>query len=262
MVSLRSDLRSVVVGDLARQGFSVQHVGVDGADPTAPIRSFIEAMGLGEPYIPVLYRRTADGVFSAPIVQVSASSVVGSSHPAFTTAAGTALHTDGTLERLGDVRTTLLHCHRPSVEGGESHVFDLAAAVDQLLVEDSAAAMTLFDKGVLRRWSTLEGTALSCTDAVAGRRACGRLTVRYSEQDRDEWLAPPGKERALQRARSWLVERAQPGSPLFTSFSLGPGDLLVLANDRVAHGRGSYRDDPSAPRCLFRALFLESLCLE
>lgn len=249
------ELRAEIARDLATRGYSIQHVSVDD-DPEAPIRWFIDQVGLGEPYVPVLYREQVTQAFARPVVAISTGT--GSGHPAFTTCQATPLHTDGTLEVLGAVRTSLLHCHRPAAEGGESHIFGLAAAIEQLAQRDAAAAETLFMPSVLRRWSTFEGARLSRVDAVAAPRG-GRLVVRFSDRETDEWLPPPGRERDFERARAWLAEMARPGSPLFVTLRLAQGDILVLANDQVAHGRGPYRDDPMAPRCLFRALFLEDL---
>lgn len=60
---------------------------------------------------------------------------------------------------------------------------------------------------------------------------------------------------ALARALDFFAAAARPGSLHYLEFVLRAGQGLLLANDRISHGRLAYRDDGTSHRVLLRGLF-------
>lgn len=220
--------------------------------PATP-QQLARQLGLGPVYVPPQYRDRpyTDGQGVTRIGTEAAAS-----HPAFGQATGQRLHCDGTLQRIGEIKTTILLCARPGRSGGTSHLFNSAAAFAWLLHEDPAAAAALTAADVLVRTSTLPGTRGQYSAGPAFAVADGRLISRYSITGTDTYdhdaVTDPA---ALDRALEFLRQAARPGSPYYTELTLAAGQGLLLANDQISHGRAAYHDDPDCPRLMLRALF-------
>jgi len=199
-------------------------------------------LGLGPVFTPPQYRDRpyTDGQGVTRIGTDAAAA-----HPAFGQATGQHLHSDGTLQRIGEIKTTILLCARPARSGGTSHLFNSAAAFAWLLHEDPAAAAALTAADVLVRTSTLPDTRGQYSAGPAFAVADGRLISRYSVTGTD----------TLDRGLAFLQQAARPGSPYYTELVLTAGQGLLLANDLISHGRAAYNDDPDCPRLMLRALF-------
>lgn len=209
-------------------------------------------LNLGEALIPRLYRdsvHTGDDGVSAVTASIT------STHP-FQSRDEQNLHCDGTLQALGQIPTTVMLCVHPAAHGGASVLFNAPAAFLELLANDPEAAAQLTHPGALVRVSTL--VAGHFTAGPAFRWDDGRLITRYSVTNTDSYhprCANDNDKEALERALRFLRRAAQPGSPHRCEFTLRASQALLLANDRLCHGRTAYRDDPGEARLLLRALF-------
>ncbi|MEU8216756.1 TauD/TfdA family dioxygenase [Micromonospora taraxaci] len=255
----RPDLLATVTARFAIAGFTL--IEADRPPQQDDLLAFANRLGLGEPFVPPLYRRPGTvQVAASGVSQLSAAGVGAGApmHPA-TSTVGQGWHVDGTLQELGEVRTSLLLCVRPAATGGESRLFNATAAFLDLAESDPAAAAALMAPDVLARTATVNG----CDDSTTGPAFAvidGQLLTRYARTHTDRWLPSatddPG---AVDRALARLDELAEPGSPYYLQFTMSAGQGLVFANSRICHGRAPYTDHPDQPRTLLRALFTTDL---
>lgn len=230
-------------------GFAVLQFPQEAA-PTAAIASLAEHLGLGDPYVPRLYRQTSG--FSAALASIQHSG--GTDHPGFATRSGQPWHVDGTLEDIGAIRTSVLYCVRAALSGGHTHLFNAVAAFHALKKADPEAARVLLDPSVLRRVSTILSEEEWNDGPAFHEDADGSCLNRFSEGATARWIAPKGKGEELERALSFLRARSEEKT-YSASIRLQTGQCLVFRNDQVSHSREEYVDDPKSPRKLVRALF-------
>jgi hypothetical protein len=209
-------------------------------------------LGLGPAFAPPQYR-------NRPYTNSHGVTTIGAhaaaSHPAFGQASAQQLHSDGTLQRIGEIKTTIMLCVQPAASGGVSQLFNAAGAFALLLHQDPEAAATLTAAEVLIRTSNLPDS-LGQTAGPAFAVADGRVLSRYSVTGTDAYdHAAVTDPAALDRALSFLRDAARPGSACYTELTLAAGQGLLLANDVISHGRTAYDDNPAAPRLILRALF-------
>jgi len=243
------------VARYTRHGFAVLQL-TGQVTPGTPLE-LAAALGLGPPFVPPLYAR--DGAAGPPVSRISAAFNTGTPdarHPSFGQAGGQHLHCDGTLQPIGYVKTSLLVCESPAAAGGDTTLFNAAAAYARLAAADPAAAVALATPGVLVRQASING----CTDVNAGPAftlARGRLVCGYSVTETDRWAVPDGVPAAdLHRGVTFLRHAAAQGSPFFIRLRLAAGQAIAFDNTRVSHGRTPYRDSPGRTRCLYRSLHL------
>lgn len=247
---------NAVVDRYRRHGFAIIEIAERPVTPET-LLTLSEQLGLGEPFVPPLYRM---GGNNPPVVsRISAASNVGTadeSHPSFGRTVEQRLHTDGTLQEIGYIRTTVLLCESPAAEGGETMLFNSTGAFARLLADDPQAAMVLATPGVLVRQANING----CADMNVGPAftVCdGELAGGYSMTETDRWAVPDGASEAdLRRGLDYLQTMASEGSGYYTQLSLAAGQAIVFDNTRISHGRTAYRDSPTRRRCLYRSLHL------
>ncbi|MGC4851866.1 TauD/TfdA family dioxygenase [Micromonospora sp. DT4] len=250
---------NALTGRVATAGFALVETGTaPGQDDLLGLAGLLD---LGEPFVPPLYRIPGSvQVGTAGVSQLTATpgaAADAARHPA-TSAIGQGWHVDGTLQQLGEVRTSLLLCVRPAATGGQSLLFNATAAFLDLADHDPAAAAALMAPSALVRMATVNGS----NDSTAGPAFAvtgGQLLTRYARTDADRWFPPSGDPAAVDRALARLDELAAPGSPYRLEFTMTAGQGLVFANSRLCHGRAAYTDDSAAPRTLLRGLFTTDL---
>ena len=238
---------------LAAAGFAIISCAQDPTNDTP--RALADALALGPMFTPPQYR-------NSPHINQGVSRIgtdhATRGHPAFGQTSGQALHSDGTLQRIGQVKTAMLVCVRPAASGGASRLFNAVGAFVELLDGDPAAAAALTAPDVLVRTSNLEHSRGQSMAGPAFAVADGRLISRYSVTATDRYddtaVTDPA---ALYRALAFLHEAAQPGSRHLLEFTLAAGQALLLANDLISHGRAAYTNDPDRPRLMLRALFTQ-----
>ncbi|MDI9889390.1 TauD/TfdA family dioxygenase [Streptomyces sp. HNM0645] len=233
-----------------QQGYATVQVR-GSASTSSDLFTLAEALNLGAPFTPPVYKNSPHT--SSGVSKISARP--DSDHP-FSGSLGQNLHCDGTLQHLGEVPTTILLCAAPAAEGGVTYLVDLVDAYAALRRTDSEAAEQLAHDDALKRTSG----SRSVTGPAFAEQQPGHLMTRYSRTVTDCYCALHGHQAALERALAFMDAAARPGSAFRTEVTLGSGQALIFANDRVGHGRTAYRDDLSHPRLLRRGLFTARPC--
>ncbi|GGY13697.1 MULTISPECIES: TauD/TfdA family dioxygenase [Streptomyces] len=242
-------VRRRIVDSYQRRGYAIVYV--PGVTPSAGhLSDLAAALRLGEVFTPPMYTESSHTAASG-VSRLTAAS--GGDHP-FQDRAAQNVHCDGTLQSLGQVRTTLMLCVRAAADGGASYLVNLVDAYAELRRVDPEAAEQLAHEAVLVRTSTF-CSGKSTSGAAFARERDGSWTTRYSRTATDTYHPSPDGAATLARALEFLDAAARAGSAFRTDFTLKPGHALILANDRLGHGRTAFCDDPSAPRLLLRALF-------
>jgi alpha-ketoglutarate-dependent taurine dioxygenase len=236
-----------------RYGYAVVQARND-MDPKAAILSLATQLRMGEPFVPPLY--TKNGYRSEPLARISRESGGAKSHPSFERATALPFHCDGTLQPIGMVKVAALFCASAAASGGETILFNAAAAFARLLDDDPDAALALANPGVLVRQANVNGSS-ECNRGPAFCVEDSWLVSGYSVADTDRWDYEAAPDRAaLARAVAYLSEASRPGSEHFLVFRLEAGQIIVMSNCRIAHGRLEYTD-AAAKRVLHRGLFLQ-----
>ncbi|WP_326769291.1 TauD/TfdA family dioxygenase [Streptomyces sp. NBC_01591] len=208
--------------------------------------------GLGEPYAPLLYRDR-----NAPLV-TEVTRKAESDHPAFHTGAAQGWHTDGLLEDIGTIRTTLLYCVRPAHGGGRTSLLNAGRVFDELRTEDPEAAEVLLRGTILGRRSTIPGAVREAVGPVFAELGDGHYATRYGEGQVERWYPKDAADqKSLARALGYF--RARRDDPdVRIDLLLQAGQCLIFRNDVLAHGRESFTDDPRCPRLLLRSLHTDA----
>ncbi|WP_367140551.1 MULTISPECIES: TauD/TfdA family dioxygenase [Streptomyces] len=208
--------------------------------------------GLGEPYVPLLYRDR-----DAPrVTEVTRKG--DSDHPVFHTCAAQGWHTDGLLEDIGTIKTTLLYCVSPARRGGRTSLLNTGRVFGELRTEDPEAADVLLRDTILGRRSTLPGVEREAVGPVFAGLGDGNYATRYGEGQVEHWYPGDAAERAaLDRAlRYFRTRRADPD--VRVDLLLRAGECLIFRNDVLAHAREDFTDDPRHPRLLLRSLHINA----
>ncbi len=165
-------------------------------------------------------------------------------------------HTDGYYnppER--QIRAMILHCVRSAAEGGLNRLMDHEMAY--LLLRDEnpqhiAALMQPDAMTIPLREDENDGVRAAQSGPVFSLDAAGNLHMRYTARTRSiEW-----KNNAATRAAVAALERllASDSAHVYTAH-LAPGMGLLCNN--VLHDRSAFIDDPTTPRLLYRARYLD-----
>lgn len=212
---------------------------------------------LGEPYIPPIYRM---GDHSSYVESSGLNHIGGpaqnSNHPAFSSSERLDLHTDGTLDRIGDIQTSILVCVNPARKGGDSVLFRSAALAEKLLHEGDIDLEPFFSHIALRRHTTILDKVLYADGPVLGWKK-KQIVSRYCITPRDKWQF--GAVTGLEDARK-AFEAYVKNHPSYTSkVRMLSGQVIIMNNNRISHGRTAFNDESSSPRHMIRALFRRSI---
>jgi len=211
---------------LTELGFSI----IQGITPTDVARE----LNIGLPVIPSYYKNENTITLEGDgFLDISAKQ--NAEHRGFNSGEAQELHVDGTLYKMGGIKTTLLVCIEPAVTGGESIVFQACCAYETL---SRNLQIALQDIRALERASVSLSTPEIVSDAVFTESHTYGLQTRFSIDNTSTWrfdLVPN-----LDEAYEKLMLLTTVGSPLFFEFKLNAGEILVLANDKVSHGRRAF----------------------
>lgn len=204
---------------------------------------------LGRPFVPAYNRSnpayTEDGY---NVIRLSPSS----DHRAFASPKAQGLHVDGTLTTLGMIKTSVLLCEAPAEIGGETTLFKAVAAFARLIREDPEIGTSLLRHAVLTRRDV--GASQECKSSPAFAIEGNELLSRFSVDNTSCWAKEPPQAVA---AFKYLKQMARAGSPFYHSFKLRANEGIIIANDKISHGRRKYYERSTGTRCMLRALFID-----
>jgi TfdA family taurine catabolism dioxygenase TauD len=245
--------RGRLLASYRRRGYAWFELGVE---PEAAARGIVDlaaALALGQAFVPPLYHAPGTAALyddlGVNVLAAAEPSRQPACHPTFESRTSLELHTDGTLQALGEIPTTTLFCQTPARCGGESTIFHSVNAFLRLAAGFPELASCLLDDRALVRHATVNGSRASCPGPVFMLRN-GEVLSRYSTTPRDQWAFD--EVSGLREAYAALEELVRP--PYLTQIRLAAGQGLLLANDKVAHGRTAF-EDGDEPRRMLRALF-------
>ena len=237
--------KSKVIRTFNKQGFVIVQAGMQ-EDSAEKVLRISDWLNLGRPFSPHYMNVVPEIQRHQGINRVAA--MKGGTHTAFTTQAESPFHTDGTLQPIGKVQTSVIYCEEKATEGGRNTFFNVAGAYGELRVHDAEAAAALFDPKALTRQAVDTDHPEIHTGPVL-QEAGGDLFSRFSIDHVSTWNVD--KVRSLQVALDFMIEKSQPGSPWYTEVDLKETQAVVLANSLIAHGRTKYQ----GPRVMWRGLF-------
>ena len=169
-------------------------------------------------------------------------------------------HTDGYYHPPEQrIRAMLLHCVRPAASGGVNALLDHELAY--IALRDASPrwlralmapdAMTIpgreGDAGMARPAQPGPVFSIDAQD--------GSLHMRYTARTRSiEWK----NDSATLKAAAFLERYLAEDNPDVLRLQLAPG-MGIVANN-VLHDRSAFVDDPTQPRLLYRARYLDRIC--
>jgi gamma-butyrobetaine dioxygenase len=167
------------------------------------------------------------------------------------TDAGLAPHTDNPY-RDPVPGLQLLHCFVDASTGGETRLVDGFAAAEALRTADPEGFAVLAATPVHFGWGD-GANELHTALPVITLDGSGEITaIRYNHRAFKAIAAPPEHRtrwRAAYRKLGGLIEAPETG----VAFRLSAGDLVIMDNTRVLHGRCAFTDNPGAARHLVGA---------
>lgn len=245
--------RTAVLDEYYQRGFALFELDLEGRDPATVLHDFTQALKLGDPFVPPLYQFSNSTLYDERGMSTLAP-VPGdeSLHPVFGSTDALELHTDGTLQQIGEVPTSVLFCVSPADRGGATTVFQAVQAFLELQDQQPALAAALLDERALTKHASVNGSKEVCRGAVFAYRD-GELMTRYSVTDRDHWN--DDEVTGLADAKNALAGLAGWNTPYFHQITLRRGQGIILANDKVSHGRTGFSNSPHQARHMLRVLF-------
>lgn len=233
-------------------GFAVIHINSETPSPGTVV-AIGNLYNLGEPFTPPLYSK--GGYKTSPISKISTQGY-SASHPTFQGDGMVQLHCDGTLQKIGFIKTSVIVCEMQGANGGDSILFNATGAYAELIERDLDAAIAMATHGSLVRQANING----CSDKNIGPVFSvydGKIICNYSVTATDKFLATSRiNAAALARGVEYMRKASQPGSPYYGEVRLEANQAIMLANTKLAHGRKPYQNAEGFRRCLYRGLFL------
>jgi hypothetical protein len=166
-------------------------------------------------------------------------------------------HTDGYYHpQARRIRGMILHCVRPAAEGGETSLLDPELLYIALRDESPALVRALQHPQAMTipARDDESGVARPAQSGPVFETVQGRLHLRYTARTRSiEWRDDPLTGTAVERLAALLADDRL--GVLRTTLQAGSG----LVGHNVLHERSAFRDDPAAPRLLYRARYLDRI---
>lgn len=183
-------------------------------------------------------------------------------HPAFDSNEAQDFHIDGVFKPLGYVKTVVMTCARKALSGGESQLFNVVGAIEQLKASHPHWIEAFKDKRALRRRSTYSVKSGDYTDALLGTlEETGEPVVRMDFGDSSDVAASRETVPHFEEAFYGLKALSRGDSPYVLSFVLEAGQTLIIDNTQVAHGRAAFTDSADHRRKLVRAKYVDRIVL-
>lgn len=168
------------------------------------------------------------------------------------------LHVDATGAPIGIVKSSLLFCVTPAAYGGESTIFNSCEAFKHLFKEDPALAFALTNEKALKRIKNFDYADRVYNVGPAFSLIGGEIVTRYSDDYTCCWQDSFKEVECLEEAYNRMAQLSQ-DDKYYTEFKLLQGEGLIMANDKVSHGRKAFVDSVSSKRKMIRVLYYERI---
>jgi len=244
------ELRNLIREKYAEVGFVRMNVG-DTTQPRRKLMNVARELGFDSAFVPPQYSNDKELYDEFGVNQIGLEDNTTQNHRGFSSNEVQEIHVDGTLESIGNIPTTMMLCQSQGVNGGESRIFNSVGAFCQLASEQPKLAKALSSDQALTR-SAVDLSGESVTGPAFDINQYG-LVNRFSLDNTSKWnIDVVG---SLEPALNWMKRKLTKNSGFYTEFQLNPGELLIIANHKVSHGRNEYKDKKGKRRKLFRAIF-------
>lgn len=210
--------------------------------------ALVASVGLTGPITPPGYPKMGNVYFTRGVTTIC--TLGHGIHRAFDQADELPLHVDGTLCELGEVATTALCCLSSAATGGSTRIFYAAEAFRAITQDNPEMASALLDSRALTKSSDFD-PLLSVTGPVFALGSHGpisRLAFDRTSRWNVDVIARLGDAKA---SFEELAGTAQYSAEV----SLRPGEVLLMDNQRVAHGRSAFAEYYPGQRKFLRSLF-------
>ena len=176
-------------------------------------------------------------------------------HEAFQSCNYQGLHVDGTFQPIGTIKTVFLECINPAKEGGESIVCQTKNIIIHLK-NIGYNISPLLDKNAFRRVSRYKDNDSEYTDCVLKYdEEINDYIIRYSQDSSADWITGFEKVKGLENIINKIFELSKESSDFYYTFKLEKGDILLLNNEHVTHGRKSFIDEENNLRKMIRGCY-------
>jgi gamma-butyrobetaine dioxygenase len=134
----------------------------------------------------------------------------------------------------------LLHCLQNDADGGDTTLVDGFHAATILQRDDPAGFATLTRTDVTFRYRDATAFLEHHAPLIACNADAEVVQIRYNNRTEMIGRLPVDRLDAYYAARAAFWRLIAPGSPLTLRFRLRPGELLMMDNYRLLHGRTGY----------------------
>lgn len=253
--TISDDVINKLVEKYNKAGFVIFELLDDPANQSTMLK-ISEKLKLGKPYVPNIYstNKTIYENTGLNIIKVN-----NGEHRAFQTNNEQKIHSDGTVEEIGAIKTSMLLCSNPATRGGETVIFNSVAAFHNLIknnVENQSTLLSLCDLKALRRVA-INGNLEEYT-GPAFKILNGEIISRFSLDNTCDWEYGFRRVKNLKEAYLSFVKMITPQSPFYIEIKLDKNQGIIMANNKISHGRQKYINDSSA-REMIRGLFEKNL---
>lgn len=125
-----SECRNAILKDYLNKGFAIYEVDEKQIDSEILLKEIARFLNLKELHVPSIYINS--NLYKNGVNQLSA---LEGTHRAFQTNNAQELHCDGTIEEIGLIRTSIIHCVKAAKQGGETIIFNSVGAFHNLYKE-------------------------------------------------------------------------------------------------------------------------------
>jgi hypothetical protein len=258
--TMSEDHVSAILNKMAVYGYAlVKTNGVEVNQGT--ITAIADKIKIGDPFVPPYYKAFAGQIevnkgintIGSSGHEPSATDMMSVTHNAFGTTDGQNLHVDGTVQAMGQIKTSIVLCHTRAQEGGLSTFFNSTAVFRELVHENPDAAIAMLDNRALARAvdTDLANPHVAPVFSLIGSQLYSRFSIDRTSYWENGFQSVPN----LKRAYDHFVEKVYEGSPYYKELQLEGGEAVIMANAQIAHGRTAYRSYPHAERKMYRALY-------
>jgi Taurine catabolism dioxygenase TauD, TfdA family len=218
--------------------------------------NFYKSLGLYRPFVPRIYHESPGIYEKSGLNHISTKSAEVNEdnlHRAFQTTNNQELHSDGTLEKIGKIRTSTLFCINPAVEGGDNIIFNSVAAFFSIWKMSPEIASSMLNENALKRLDI--GRTNGSSIGPAFKISNNTIISRFSMDNTCDWEYGFNNVNNLRECFELLTRFMKIGSPYYIRVKLLKNQGILMANHKISHGRTSYFDTFNFQRKMIRGLY-------